>query len=67
MGQIPLFVYRDERLRVNLDPAAVGVLEEAKWMRRLKLNVPDAFHVLSMADIKQTHDRMKVHCNAANV
>lgn len=45
---------------MNLDPTVVGILEEAKWMRTLRLKVPDAFHTLSMVGVKHTHDHIKV-------
>ena len=65
-SQIPLLAYEDGQLTVNLGPAMVGLLEEAKWIRTLRLKVPDAFHTLSMADVKHTHDRIKVTLHLAN-
>ena len=47
-------------MSVNLHPTILTMLEEAKWMRRLGLKIPDAFHTLHMADVKKTHDQLKV-------
>ena len=45
---------------MNLHPTILTMLEEAKWMRRLGLKIPDTFHTLHMADVKKTHDQLKV-------
>ena len=45
---------------VNLHPTILSMIEEAKWMRRLGLKVPEKFHVLNMADVKKTHDQLAV-------
>lgn len=50
----------DGAMSVNLHPTILTMLEEAKWMRRLGLKIPDAFHTLHMADVKKTHDQLKV-------
>ena len=50
----------DGAMVVNLHPTIVSMLEEAKWMRRLGLKIPESFHTLNMADVKQTHAQLKV-------
>ena len=49
-------------MEVNLHPTIVSMLEEAKWMRRLGLKIPENFHTLNMADVKRTHAQLKVKC-----
>ena len=49
-------------MEVNLHPTIVSMLEEAKWMRRLGLKIPESFHTLNMADVKKTHAQLKVCC-----
>ena len=58
--QVPLLVREEGVLKPNLHPAIVAMLEEAKWMRRLGLKIPPAFHALSMSNVKQTYDQLKV-------
>ena len=36
------------------------MLEEAKWMQRLGLEVPDTIHQLSLTNIKNKFDQLKV-------
>ena len=57
---MPLLTRREGVLQPNLHPSIVNMLEEAKWMQRLKLGVPEAFHALTMANVKQTFDQLKV-------
>ena len=47
-------------MKPNLHPAIVAMLEEAKWMQRLGMQVPPTFHALSMSNVKQTYDQLKV-------
>ena len=58
--QVTLLVMSDGAMSVNLHPTILTMLEEAKWMRRLGLKIPDAFHTLNMANVKKTHDQLKV-------
>ena len=53
-------IMSDGAMSVNLHPTIPTMLEEAKWMRRLGLKIPDAFHTLNMANVKKTHDQLKV-------
>ena len=50
----------DGAMVVNLHPTVLSVLEEAKWMRRLGLKIPESFHTLNMANVKRTHAQLKV-------
>ena len=47
-------------MKPNFHPAIVAMLEEAKWMQRLGMQVPPTFHALSMSNVKQTYDQLKV-------
>ena len=47
-------------MAVNLHPTILTMLEEAKWMRRLGLKIPEKFHTLNMANVKKTYDQLKV-------
>ena len=58
--QVTLLVMSEGDMVVNLHPTIVSMLEEAKWMRRLGLKIPNSFHTLNMADVKRTHAQLKV-------
>ena len=45
---------------VNIHPNIVNMMEEAKWMQRLGLEVPPAIHQLSLSNVKCNHDQFKV-------
>lgn len=60
--QVTLLVMNDGAMVVNLHPTIVSMLEEAKWMRRLGLKIPENFHTLNMANVKKTHAQLKVTC-----
>ena len=51
---------KDGQLNVNLHSSITSMLEEAKWMQRLGLEVPDAIHQLSLTNIKNKFDQLKV-------
>ena len=55
-----LLVISDGTMAVNLHPTILTMLEEAKWMRRLGLKIPDRFHTLNMANVKKTYGQLKV-------
>ncbi len=59
--QLPLLARQDGNICANLHPTIVSMYEEAKWMRRLNLKVPPAYHALTMANMKETYDQIKVH------
>lgn len=58
--QVTLLVMSEGDMVVNLHPTIVSMLEEAKWMRRLGLKIPNNFHTLNMTDVKRTHAQLKV-------
>ena len=58
--QRPLLCRREGVLSVNLDLVIVSMLEEAKWMRRLGYKIPPSFQTITLANVKQTHSRIKV-------
>jgi len=57
---VPLLIREEGVMKPNLHPAIVAMLEEAKWMQRLGMQVPPTFHALSMSNVKQTYDQLKV-------
>jgi len=59
-SQVPLLIRDEGVMKPNLHPAIVAMLEEAKWMQRLGMQVPPTFHTLSMSNVKQTYDQLKV-------
>lgn len=46
---------------VNLHSSITTMLEEAKWISRLGLTVPDSLHQLSVGNVKCNYDQLKVH------
>ena len=52
---------RDGIWSVNIHSSITTLLEEAKWMQRLGLEVPDTVHQLSIANVKSNCDQLKVH------
>lgn len=58
--QKPVLKPKDGQLKVSLHSSITSMLEEAKWMERLGLEVPDAIHQLSLTNIKNNFDQLKV-------
>lgn len=58
--QKPVLKHKDGQLKVSLHSSITSMLEEAKWMERLGLEVPDAIHQLSLTNIKNNFDQLKV-------
>lgn len=58
--QCPVLKRRDGVWSVNIHSSITTLLEEAKWMQRLGLEVPDAVYQLSIANVKSNCDQLKV-------
>ena len=62
--QCPVLKRRDGVWSVNIHSSITTLLEEAKWMQRLGLEVPDAVYQLSIANVKSNCDQLKVYTAA---
>jgi hypothetical protein len=36
------------------------MLEEAKWMRRVNLKIPEVLHIVTIANVKKTYSQLLV-------
>lgn len=58
--QVPVLVRRDGILEPNLHSSVVSMMEEAKWMAQLGVEVPPQANSITMVTIKKHHDQLKV-------
>ena len=51
---------REGQWYVNIHSSIPTMLEEAKWMQRLGLQVPETVHQLSVSNVRSNYDQLKV-------
>lgn len=58
--QVPLLQRRDGKYHPNLHHSITTMLEEAKWMSRLNLKIPEILHIITIANVKRTYSQLLV-------